>query len=101
MTEPSGDFRQRAHALIDRLPHNATWNDVVCQASARRDLQEEDANDVSGRVAEEVLREYELRFRCPTPYAILVSRLRPVFRIHRHASSLSSTWRLSRSWFAD
>jgi len=60
MTETSGDFRERAHALIDRLPRNATWDDLARQAAARRDLEEEDENDLSGRVAEEVLREYEL-----------------------------------------
>jgi hypothetical protein len=52
-------FRQRAHALVDRLPHDATWSDLADYAFARQDMEERGMVGEHSRVAEEVFEEYE------------------------------------------
>ena len=58
MSSADKDFKKSAHALIDRLPHNAGWGELADRASARRDLEEQD-DGVVGQVAEEAFEEYE------------------------------------------
>ena len=58
MSSSRKDFKKSAHALIDRLPHNAGWGELADRASARRDLEEQDDAEV-GQVAEQAFEEYE------------------------------------------
>lgn len=60
MSDVTRDFKRQAHALVEGLPLSATWDDLVRLARARRDLEEQEDFEDSGRVAEEVLREYEM-----------------------------------------
>ena len=59
MSRSKNNFKNRAHALVERLPHDATWSDLADYAMAREDMEESAANGESNRVAEEVLEEYE------------------------------------------
>jgi predicted transcriptional regulator len=59
---PSGDIKSRAHRLIDALPDDATWDDVMYHVYVRRciDAGVEDAD--AGRVIDvnEVRRRFGL-----------------------------------------
>jgi len=59
MSHSSRNFKQRAHALVDRLPHDATWSDLIDYAMERQDMEEGSIDGESSRIAEEVLEEYE------------------------------------------
>ena len=54
----SSSFKQRAHALVDRLPHDADWSDLVDHAIARQDFDENPVEGEFSGIAEEVLEEY-------------------------------------------
>ena len=59
MHHPARNFKQRAHALVERLPPDATWSDLAEHATVRQDIENNYLDDDTGRVAEEVLEEYE------------------------------------------
>jgi RecB family exonuclease len=40
MTHTTRDFRQLAHELIDKLPNDATWPDLIDRAAERQDIFE-------------------------------------------------------------
>lgn len=39
MTATAYSLKQEAHALIDRLPDTATWDDVVYEMAVRRSIE--------------------------------------------------------------
>jgi predicted transcriptional regulator len=56
-------IKQRAHELIEALPDDATWQDLLYALELRSDVEEGLADAKAGRVtdAEEMRREYGLR----------------------------------------
>jgi hypothetical protein len=57
---PNVNIKQQAHELIDKLPENATWRDVVYEMVVRREIElglaDSDANRTTA--AEDVLKEF-------------------------------------------
>jgi hypothetical protein len=57
---PNANIKQQAHELIDQLPDNATWRDVVYEMVVRREvelgLSDSEANHTTP--AEDVLKEF-------------------------------------------
>lgn len=45
-------FKQQAHALIDRLPDTATWDDVVYEMAVRRSIERGLADADAGRLTD-------------------------------------------------
>lgn len=43
-------FKQRAHALIDELPDDADWKDLVYEVSILQDIEEGLRDSAAGRV---------------------------------------------------
>jgi hypothetical protein len=60
---PKADLKQAAHELIDKLPENATWDDVVYEMVTRREielgLQDSDASRTIP--VEDVAKEFGLK----------------------------------------
>jgi len=56
-------IRQRAHELIDALPDNATWQDLLYALELRADVEAGLADAKAGRLTEvkELRRDYGLR----------------------------------------
>ena len=56
-------FKQKAHALIDKLPDTADWKDLVYEASIVQDIEEGLRDSEAGRVTDnaEVRRRFGLR----------------------------------------
>jgi len=56
-------IKQRAHELIEALPDDATWQDLLYALELRSDVEAALADAQAGRVtdAEELRREYGLR----------------------------------------
>jgi predicted transcriptional regulator len=61
-TTKAADFKQRAHALIDRLPEDAGWKDLAYEVSIIQDIEAGLADSDADRVAEndEVRRRFGL-----------------------------------------
>lgn len=60
---PTGKtLKQQAHALIDRLPDSATWDDVVYELAVRRSVERGLADAEAGRLTDvkDVRREFGL-----------------------------------------
>lgn len=57
---PSANIKQQAHELIDQLPDNATWRDVVYEVIVRREIELGLADSAANRTtaAEDVLKEF-------------------------------------------
>ena len=57
---PNANVKQQAHELIDKLPDNATWRDVVYEMVVRCEIELGLADSEANRTtpAEEVLREF-------------------------------------------
>jgi hypothetical protein len=57
---PSANIKQQAHELIDKLPDNATWRDVVYEMVVRREIDLGLADSEANRTtpAEDVLKEF-------------------------------------------
>jgi hypothetical protein len=57
---PSANVKQQIHELVDKLPDNVTWRDVVYEMVTRREIElglaDSDANRITS--AEDVLKEY-------------------------------------------
>lgn len=54
------NIKQQAHELIDKLPDDATWRDVVYEMVARREIELGIADSKANRttLAEDVLKEF-------------------------------------------
>jgi hypothetical protein len=53
-------FKQAAHELIDRLPDEAGWLDLIDRAAERQDMIEDaDLGDYGSRTEEATLQEYD------------------------------------------
>ena len=57
---PGANVKQQAHELIDKLPDDATWRDVVYELVVRREIELGLADSEADRVtpAEDVLKEF-------------------------------------------
>ena len=55
-------LKQKAHALIDQLPDDATWRDVAYRAAVRGDIEAGLADSAADRVTplDELLKELDL-----------------------------------------
>lgn len=62
MTATGTNPKQQAHELIDRLPDDATWDDVVYEMAVRRSIERGLADADAGRLTElkDVRREFGL-----------------------------------------
>lgn len=60
MSTSAQDIRQAAHRLIDQLPANATWNDVVYEIVVRQEIEKGLEDSDAGRTTpvEEVMKEF-------------------------------------------
>lgn len=56
------DIRQEAHKLIDQLPIEATWDDVVYRLVEKREIEAGLADSDANRVysVEEVMKEFNI-----------------------------------------
>lgn len=59
-TSTASLLKQRAHALIDQLPDNATWDDVVYQVALHRSIEQGLVQADAGLLipVEDLLKEY-------------------------------------------
>jgi len=59
---PSANLKQTAHDLIDKLPDNATWDDVVYEMVTRREIEKGLADSEANRTTpvEDVAKEFGL-----------------------------------------
>lgn len=55
--------KQAAHQLIDKLPENATWDDVVYGMVARREIEQGLADSEANRITpvDDVAKEFSLK----------------------------------------
>ena len=60
---PSTNLKQAAHQLIDKLPEDATWDDVVYEMVARREIELGIADSDANRTTpvEDVAKEFGLK----------------------------------------
>ncbi len=60
---PTANLKQTAHELIDKLPDNASWDDVVYELVVRREIEAGLADGEANRTTpvEDVLREFNLK----------------------------------------
>ncbi|MFT4178923.1 MAG: hypothetical protein QM612_05580 [Thermomonas sp.] len=58
----SAIFKQQAHKLVDELPDDARWEELIYQAALHRAIEKgiDEANDGQLIAAEDVLRQLEL-----------------------------------------
>jgi len=50
MTRPTDTAKQQARQLLERLPDDVTWDDVVYEFAVRRSVERGLADDTEGRV---------------------------------------------------
>ena len=60
MSTRSEDIKQAAHKLIDQLPSDANWDDVVYEMIVRREIEKGLADSNAGRTTpvNEVMKEF-------------------------------------------
>lgn len=60
---PTSNLKQQAHDLIDRLPDNAGWDDVVYEMVTRREIELGLADSEANRTTpvEDVAKEFGLK----------------------------------------
>lgn len=60
MSTQAHNIKQAAHQLVDQLPENATWDDVVYEMAVRREIEKGLADSDAGRVTpvEDVMKEF-------------------------------------------
>jgi hypothetical protein len=60
---PTANLKQTAHELIDQLPDNASWDDVVYEIVARREIELGLADSEANRTTpvEDVAKEFGLK----------------------------------------
>ena len=53
-------LKQQAHALVDKLPESATWDDLAYEAELRASIDRGLADSVAGRVVaiEDMMKEF-------------------------------------------
>ncbi len=53
-------FKQEAHKLVEQLPDDATWRDLIYRAAVRADIEAGLQDSAAGRVTpvEDVLKEF-------------------------------------------
>jgi len=58
----TNNMKQTAHDLIDKLPENATWDDVLYEVVTRREIEAGLKDSMSNRVTrvEDVIEEFGL-----------------------------------------
>jgi hypothetical protein len=60
MNHAARDFKKSAHDLIDTLPDDATWPDLIDRAAERQDMFEAaESNDCDDGRAKPDLRDYD------------------------------------------
>ena len=62
MSTSTQTIKQAAHQLIDQLPENATWNDVVYEMVVRQEIEKGLEDSEAGRTTpvEKVMEEFGL-----------------------------------------
>ncbi len=62
MAKPTPTIKEQARALLEGLPEDATWDDVVYELAVRRSIEHGLADAEAGRVSEvhEVRRTFRL-----------------------------------------
>lgn len=60
---PNANLKQAAHELIDRLPEDASWDDVVYEMVARREIERGLADSEANHIfsVEDVAKEFGLK----------------------------------------
>lgn len=60
MSTEAHNIKQAAHQLVDQLPENATWDDVVYEMAVRREIEKGLADSDAGHVTsiEDVMKEF-------------------------------------------
>ena len=60
---PTSNLKQQAHDLIDRLPDNAGWDDVVYEMVTRREIELGLADSEANRTTpvEDIAKEFGLK----------------------------------------
>ncbi len=60
---PTSNLKQQAHDLIDRLPNDASWDDVVYEMVTRREIELGLADSEANRITpvEDVAKEFGLK----------------------------------------
>lgn len=60
MSTKAHNIKQAAHQLVDQLPENATWDDVIYEMAMRREIEKGLADSDAGRVnsVEDVMKEF-------------------------------------------
>ena len=60
MNTTSQSIKQTAHKLIDQLPDNANWDDVVYEMAVRKEIEKglEDSNAGRTTSVEDVIKEF-------------------------------------------
>jgi predicted transcriptional regulator len=48
--EPARDLKQEAHRLVDQLPANASWDDLMYEVYVRQAIEDGLADGEAGRV---------------------------------------------------
>jgi len=63
MSTSSQTIKQAAHQLIDQLPENATWKDVVYEMVVRQEIEKGLEDSDAGRTTpvEEVMKEFGIQ----------------------------------------
>lgn len=60
---PTSNLKQQAHDLIDRLPNDASWDDVVYEMVTRREIELGLADSEANRTTpvEDIAKEFGLK----------------------------------------
>jgi hypothetical protein len=60
MSISAPNIKQAAHQLVDELPDNATWDDVVYEMAVRREIEKGLADSDADRIlpVEDVMKEF-------------------------------------------
>ncbi len=60
---PQASFKKQAHDLVEQLPDDAGWKDLIYRAAVRQDIENGVQDSESGRVRElaEVVKEFGLK----------------------------------------
>jgi len=61
--QPAIDIKQTAHQIIDQLPTDATWDDVLYRIVERREIEAGLADSAAGRTTpvEDVMKEFGIK----------------------------------------
>ena len=61
--QPAVDIKQTVHQIVDQLPSNATWDDVLFSIVERREIEAGLADSAAGRTTtvEDVMKEFGIK----------------------------------------